>query len=108
MHEARKGAVNLFLSLMNWGEIYYSVWKSKGEVLAEQSLLAMRELPVKLIDINYDLVYQAAKFKGQHSLSFADCFAAALAKIEDCPVLTGDKEFEAIKEKITIIWLKKA
>jgi predicted nucleic acid-binding protein len=39
------------------------------------------------------------------SLSYADCFAAALAKISNCELLTGDPEFKSIEKEINVHWL---
>ena len=47
----------------------------------------------------------AARFKAHHRISYADCFAAALAKVSNGEVVTGDKEFKAVEGKIKISWL---
>jgi len=39
-------------------------------------------------------------------LAYADCFAAALAKIKNAESLTGDLEFKAVEKEIKINWLK--
>jgi predicted nucleic acid-binding protein len=36
----------------------------------------------------------AARVKAKHKISYADCFAAALAKIRKGEVITGDREFK--------------
>jgi ribonuclease VapC len=40
-------------------------------------------------------------------MSFADCFAAALAKRTKAVLLTGDPEFKQVEQEIMIDWLKK-
>jgi ribonuclease VapC len=105
LQEAKSGHASLFLSLVNWGEIYYSILRSKGESSAEQALIFIDELPIQIIEINRNLVYNAARLKSKYALSYADCFAAALAKEKDCPVLTGDPEFKKLHEEIKISWL---
>jgi predicted nucleic acid-binding protein len=35
-------------------------------------------------------------------MSFADCYAAALAMKRKCELLTGDKEFKQVEDKIKI------
>jgi predicted nucleic acid-binding protein len=47
----------------------------------------------------------AARFKVAGGISYADCFAAALAKSKDAPLVTGDREFEQLKNEIEIIWV---
>jgi predicted nucleic acid-binding protein len=39
-------------------------------------------------------------------MSFADCFAAALAKQHKALLLTGDLEFKQVEAEVTINWLK--
>ena len=51
------------------------------------------------------LVQQAAIYKASHKMSYADCFAAALAKLHKAELVTGDTEFEAVEEEIKILWL---
>jgi len=38
-------------------------------------------------------------------MSFADCYAAALAMKKKCGILTGDKEFKKVENKIKIRWM---
>jgi predicted nucleic acid-binding protein len=39
-------------------------------------------------------------------MSYADAFAAALAKIKNAELVTGDPEFKALEKEIKINWLK--
>jgi predicted nucleic acid-binding protein len=38
-------------------------------------------------------------------MSYADCFAAALAKDRKSDLVTGDMEFKQVEEEISIRWL---
>jgi predicted nucleic acid-binding protein len=38
-------------------------------------------------------------------LAYADCFAAALAKIKKAELYTGDPEFKAVEKEVKVIWL---
>lgn len=105
LEQAKKKGCELLLNLVNWGEIYYSVFRSKGEVSAQECLLLIDQLPIQLIDVDRDLIHSAAKLKARYPLTYADCFAAALAKKEKCPVLTGDKEFSKLEGEVNISWL---
>ena len=51
------------------------------------------------------LVRQAAIYKAAKKISYADCFAAALAKIKNAELLTGDPEFKTVEGEIKIGWL---
>ncbi len=39
-------------------------------------------------------------------MSYADAFAAGLAEMKKALLVTGDKEFKQIEEKIKIVWLQ--
>jgi ribonuclease VapC len=51
-------------------------------------------------------VRQAAVFKATKKLSYADCFAAALAKLRRAEFVTGDPEFKTLEGELKIAWLK--
>ena len=38
-------------------------------------------------------------------LPYADCFAAALAKLQKGEVVTGDKDFKAVENEVKIAWI---
>ena len=105
LEKAQRREVHLLLNLINWGEVYYAISRSKGEARAEDCLLLLEQLPVELVAIDRELVYQASRLKSQYAIAYGDCFAAALAKREQCQVLTGDKEFRKVHSTIQVIWL---
>ncbi len=39
-------------------------------------------------------------------MAYADCFAAALARMKNCELLTGDAEFKAVETEVKVGWLK--
>ena len=38
-------------------------------------------------------------------MSYADCFAAALAKINNAELITGDREFKEVEGEVKVVWL---
>jgi predicted nucleic acid-binding protein len=54
-----------------------------------------------------ELLLTATGLKARHPISYADAFAAALAMINNCPLMTGDPEFRALEKQdiINIEWL---
>ena len=79
----------------------------KGGPSALKMLLEERRKDCEREERKYERLkkYNAARLKSKYALSYADCFAAALAKEKDCPVLTGDPEFKKLHEEIKISWL---
>jgi ribonuclease VapC len=95
-----------FMSVINWGEIYYNTMREQGVGTAEEVIRQMKKYSLELIDVDQQLTYDAAKLKGKHKIAYADCFAAALAMRLDASVVTGDPEFNKLKNKIKIHWIR--
>jgi predicted nucleic acid-binding protein len=51
------------------------------------------------------LADRAADFKTRYKISLADAFAAALAKIKNAELVTGDREFKQLARDVKIHWL---
>jgi predicted nucleic acid-binding protein len=96
----------LFMSVVNWGEIYYSVMRGVSPEMAEQKAREIAAMPIEIVAADLHQTHQAAIYKATHKMSYADCFAAALAKIKNSELLTGDPEFKALEKEIKINWLK--
>lgn len=103
--QAENGKAVLLMSVVNWGEVYYSIYRSKGKERAEESLLIIEQLPIKVIEVDRDVMYQAAGLKANHAVALGDCMAAALAIQTNYPVITGDKEFNKLGKQVEIKWL---
>jgi ribonuclease VapC len=94
-----------FMSVINWGEIYYNILREQGEKSAEKILDQMQKYPIEIIGADKSLTYEAAKLKGKFKIAYADCFAAALARTLQAPLLTGDPEFKKLTGLIKIQWI---
>ena len=107
LHAATAGRHTLLMHVINWGEIYYTTMRRGGESAAKSVAADIGQMPISIVEsANFDLVRQAAVFKASKKLSYADCFAAALAKLRRAEFVTGDPEFKAIEGDIKIGWLK--
>ena len=62
-------------------------------------------MPVEIVPADQHQTHQAAIYKGTHKMSYADCFAAALAKLHRAELVTGDEEFKQMQEEIKILWI---
>jgi len=96
----------VFLCIVNWGEVIYQALRTGGEERAELAEDIMRALPINLVEANKDLTLQAAHLKAFHKMSYADCYAAALAMKKKCELMTGDKEFKQVEKEIKVRWIK--
>ncbi|MGA9452283.1 MAG: type II toxin-antitoxin system VapC family toxin [Verrucomicrobiia bacterium] len=96
----------LLMSVVNWGEIYYSVMRGASPEMAEQKAREIAAMPIEIVPADLHQTHQAAIFKATHKMSYADCFGAALAKIKNAEFVTGDAEFKPLEKEIKINWLK--
>jgi predicted nucleic acid-binding protein len=103
--DAADGGRPLAMSVVNWGEVYYAIWRTHGEKAATAKLQAIAQLPIQVVDADMDLARQAASLKAQYSLPYADCFAAALAQARKGTVVTSDKDFERAGTALKILWV---
>lgn len=107
--KAEAGTHKLLLCVVNWGEIYYNTMRQVSQEAAEQKAREIAGLTIEIVgvdDKDLDLVRQAAIYKATKKLSYADAFAAALAKIRNAELVTGDQEFKQVEGEITIAWLQ--
>jgi ribonuclease VapC len=106
--KAESGSPKLLMSVINWGEIYYSVMRGVSSEMAEEKAKEIAGMRIELVPVDADmyLVRQAAIFKATKKMSYADCFAAALAKLRNAELITGDPEFKAVEDQIKIDWIK--
>jgi ribonuclease VapC len=106
LRAATGGRHTLLMHVINWGEIYYTTMRRGGEAAAKSIAADVGQMPINIVDVTtFDLVRQAAVFKATKKLSYADCFAAALAKILRAEFVTGDPEFKAMEGELKIWWL---
>ncbi len=103
--DAHENDIPLFMSVVNAGEVWYIIARETSVGDADRSITEMRHLGIEFVDADWQLAHEASGFKSKHKMSFADCFAAALAKQKKALLLTGDREFQQVEEDIVIDWL---
>ena len=102
---ARDSGKACLLSVVNWGEVYYITLREAGQERADQVAHLISTLPIHIVPADLDLAKQAAIFKSSKKMSYADCFAAALAKHGRVELVTGDEEFKEVEKEVKILWL---
>ena len=95
----------LLMSAVNYGEVCYIILRECGRKKLEEIENLIRTLPINIVSVDVWLAREAANFKAGNKLSYADCFAAALARIHKGGVITGDKEFKVLEREIKILWI---
>jgi ribonuclease VapC len=102
-------ANDFWLSVVNMGEVYYRTAREFDEDVAHDAWRWMINLPVRIIDVNQSLTHEAARLKATYPISYADCFAAALARRLAATVITGDREFLALERDgvVGLTWIER-
>lgn len=103
--DAHECGAALLISVVNAGEVWYSIAKRGGTDAADGAIAMMRSLGIEFIDVDWATTQIAARYKALGGISYADCFAAALAKQNKATLITGDHEFKQLEKEITITWL---
>ena len=104
LQQAVAGKLHLFMSVVNWGEVYYSIWRAHGPGVARKILEDISRLPIDIVDADLELTRLAAELRADHKLPYTDCFAAALAANRKASLATGDKDFATVEKMIDILW----
>jgi len=103
--QAAADKAQVFVSLINLGETLYHLERRRGAVYLPEYLNEFEQLPLTVIEVTRERVYDAAHLKARHPISYADAFAAALAQELDAAVLTGDPEFRKLGDAVRVQWL---
>ncbi|MBI5150202.1 MAG: type II toxin-antitoxin system VapC family toxin [Candidatus Omnitrophica bacterium] len=103
--KATDGQKRLLMTTVNLGEVYYLLLRDHGPEDADKILKVIETLPIDFTEVDMKLAKQAALYKAAKKLPYADCFAAALAKLQKGEVITGDKEFKAVENDVKIAWI---
>jgi predicted nucleic acid-binding protein len=102
---AHEEEIPIYMSVINVGEIWYTMAREISEEEANASVKSLRDLRIQFEDVNWEIAQEAARFKSQNKISYADAFAAALAKVKKAELITGDKEFIPLDGDIKISWI---
>lgn len=103
--DAHEDGVPLMMSVVNAGEVWYIVARRTNTAEADRTIQLMQEIGIKFVEADWPLTKIAAEFKVKGNISYADCFAAALAKQQKAALITGDREFKQLDKEISINWL---
>jgi predicted nucleic acid-binding protein len=103
--DAHDEDIPLLVSVVNAGEVWYIVARESSPADADASIKQLHDLGIEFVDADWNLAKEAGYFKSRNKMSFADCFAAALAKQRKAHLATGDPEFKQVENEIAINWL---
>jgi predicted nucleic acid-binding protein len=102
---AEEGKVKLAMTTVNLGEVWYAIARADSQELADRLIRDIRGMAIDMVDADWTLTHEAALLKAKGKISYADCFAAALARLRKGEVVTGDPEFKRLEGEVKIAWL---
>lgn len=103
--DAAEQGSTILMSVINVGEVWYSTARKRSPRDADRALRWLSEMGIGIVDADMKLTQTAAAYKARGGISYADCFAAALAKHNKATLVTGDREFKQLEKEIVINWL---
>jgi ribonuclease VapC len=105
LEEARKSGTTKYLNAINLGEIVYATKREFGDQKKLEVLANIERLNFTILPIPNNLIFEAAEYKAQYNISYADCFALASAVEHKAILVTGDPEFKKVEHLIEIMWV---
>ena len=105
LEQIRKAHLQKYLNPINLGEIIYSTKREFGDQKKIEVLAHIERLNFTVLPVPNSLVFQAAEYKAEYSISYADCFALASAVEHRAAVVTGDPEFKKVEHLVEVVWV---
>ena len=105
LSEAGEHGTPVLMSVVNAGEVWYILAREVSETEADKAIHELRQLGIEFMAVEWELARVAGSFKAGYRMSFADCFAAALAKSHKAELVTGDKEFRQVESEVQVRWV---
>jgi ribonuclease VapC len=105
LQEIEKSGATKFLNVINLGEIIYSTKREFGDQKKLEVIANIERLNFTLLSVSNHLVFQAAEFKAQYNISYADCFILTSAIEHKATIVTGDPEFKKVGHLVEIVWV---
>jgi ribonuclease VapC len=97
LEELKKAGATKYINAINLGEIIYTTKREFGDQKKLEVLANMERLNFKVLPVPNQLIFQAAEYKAQFNISYADCFALASSVEHKAPIVTGDPDFRKVE-----------
>ncbi len=104
IHRAAKGEARLLISVINWGEVLYTLARLAGLSRATTDLKSLSAF-VESVAADEAHVEAAAALRLHYRLGYADCFAASLAMRMNATLVTTDPDFAKLGKRLKVLAL---
>jgi predicted nucleic acid-binding protein len=105
LHAAAREQADIFVSVMNLGELFYWLWIKRSEERARQTLDGFSRLPIQIVPVDLPQALRAGEIKALHKIPYVDCIAAALALQHQATLVTSDRDFEKLGRRFPVLWI---
>ncbi len=105
LEEIKKSGATKYINAVNLGEIIYSTKREFGDQKKLEVLANIERLNFTILTVSNNLIFQAAEYKAQYRISYADCFILASAIEHKAIIVTGDPEFKNVEHLVNIMWV---
>jgi len=92
----------LLITSVNWGEVRYVLIHQFAKTDPAKAKEALRSLPVRIVNVDQEIVSMAGDLKIEYKIGYCDAIAAALAKLYKAECITTDRDFNVLKKEIKI------
>jgi predicted nucleic acid-binding protein len=104
IHRASNGEAQLLISVMNWGEVLYTLARLTGLSSAAADLKALSAF-VDSVSADEEMAEAAASLKFRYKIGYADAFAAALSMQMNATLVTADPDFAKLGKQLKVLAL---
>ena len=104
LEEMKKTGATKYINAIHLGEIIYMTKREFGDQKKLEVLANMERLEFRVLPVPNQLIFQAAEYKAQFPISYADCFALASAMEHQAAIVTGDPDFKKVQHLVEILW----
>ena len=105
LEEIKRAGATKYINAINLGEIIHTTQREFGNQKKVEVLANMERLNFGVLPVPNQLIFQAAEYKAQFGISYANCFALASAVEHKAPIVTGDPDFRRVKGVAEIFWI---
>lgn len=105
LEEIKKTGAAKYINAINLGEVIYTIKREFGDQKKIEVLANIERLTFKILPVPNPLIFQAAEYKSQFGISYADCFALASAVEYKAAIVTGDPDFKKVEHLVKIYWV---
>ena len=96
LKDALRRNTPLLMSVINWGEVYYTVARLQGHRKADTVMRAAENHAIVLVEVDIAQAEAAGRIRAGYGLPYADCFAAVLAGKDGVLVTADVKDFKRV------------